>query len=151
MKKSNDSNAMKPDDFEKQLQQQPMRSLPAEWRAEILQAAQVASGSRPSALGSRPKSWVHQLFWPCPQAWAGLAAVWLVIFAVNSASTTKTETVAKSALPTSPETIVALMVTKEQKRELAKLIEPFESQPAEPPKPTLPQPRSECPLTAVIV
>ncbi|MDB6125005.1 MAG: hypothetical protein JWQ71_3998 [Pedosphaera sp.] len=145
---------MKPDDFEKQLQQQSMRSLPVEWRAEILQAAQIASGSRLSALVSRPKSWVYQLFWPCPQAWAGLAAVWLAILGINFASGSKTveaATVAKSSLPASPETIVAFMITKEQKRELARLIEPFESQPAEPPKPTLPQPRSERPLTVVIV
>ena len=44
---------------------------------------------------------------------------------------------------------MAFMGTKEQKRELAKLIEPFESQPAEPPK--LPQPRSERSITTVIV
>ena len=67
MKKSNDANAMKPDDFEKQLQQQPLRPIPTEWRSEILQAAQIASGSRPSALVSQPKSWLYSFFGLVPK------------------------------------------------------------------------------------
>ncbi len=54
-------------DFEKQLQCQPLRELPRDWRAEILA---TATDSRPST-------------WPSFRAWAALAAVWVVIFLLH--------------------------------------------------------------------
>ena len=71
---------MKPDDFESQLQRQcqTLKPLPAEWREEILQAAQ-----RAAAQSSRTATGWSIWLWPCPQAWAGLAAVWLAILALN--------------------------------------------------------------------
>lgn len=74
---------MKPDDFESQLQRQPLRDLPAEWRTEILSAAQEAAAQTETANPSAPTSWWRELLWPCPQAWAGLAAVWVVILGLN--------------------------------------------------------------------
>ncbi|PYK58897.1 MAG: hypothetical protein DME21_14645, partial [Verrucomicrobia bacterium] len=71
---------MRPEDFEKQLQRQPLRKIPAEWRGEILDAARRAHEPQPS----QPASWWRALLWPCPQAWAGLAAVWVLILALNS-------------------------------------------------------------------
>jgi hypothetical protein len=53
-------------DFEKQLQRQPLREPPRDWRAEILAAAD----SRPST-------------WPSFRAWTALAAVWVVIFLLH--------------------------------------------------------------------
>ena len=67
-------------EFEQRLQRVPLKSPPAEWRAEILAAAER---NRRSPKGE--SSWARfgagwrSLFWPHPQAWAGLAAVWVVI------------------------------------------------------------------------
>jgi len=81
---------MNPDELEKQLADQPRRSVPTAWRSEILAAARAAAvqsaavnreDSAPSAEAD-PRSvrpWWVQWLWPCPQAWAGLAAIWVVI------------------------------------------------------------------------
>jgi len=53
MKKSNDLKPMSPDDFEKQLQRQPLRPVPADWCTDILKAAHVASPA-PSYQPSAP-------------------------------------------------------------------------------------------------
>jgi hypothetical protein len=152
MKKSNDLDAMKPDDFEKQLQQQPMRAIPGDWRNEILGAAKSATSKQyePNRLTSFLSTLNHQLstiLWPCPQAWAGLAAVWLVILTVNLTNTDRTPQIANSEAPT-PEIIMAL---KEQRRELAELVGHFDVEPVEPPKIVPPRPRSERRITVVIV
>lgn len=129
---------MKPDDFEKQLQRQPLRPMPAAWRAEILKAADAASPA-PSFL-STLNSQLSALLWPCPKAWAGLAAVWLVILAVNYASEDKSEILEAKSPPPSPQMMIAL---EEQRKMLATLIESYDESPAEPPKPFVPRPRGE--------
>jgi hypothetical protein len=145
MKKSNDLDGMNPEDFERQLQRQPLRPVPAAWRADILKAADAASSvpytprPDPSFL-STLNSQLSALLWPCPKAWAGLAAVWLVIFAVNYASEDKSEIVMAKSPPPTPQMMMAL---QEQRKMLAKLIEPYDESPAEPPKPFVPRPRGE--------
>jgi hypothetical protein len=68
-------------EFEKKLMEQPLRRVPAEWRAQILREARIAAVPPPVAeTGWR--SWL----WPAPKAWAALAVCWLVLFAVNSIS-----------------------------------------------------------------
>ncbi len=54
MKKSNDFDAMNPDDFEKQLERQPIRAVPADWRAGILNAANLlpSLNAQPPSLNS---------------------------------------------------------------------------------------------------
>src|SRR5438105_4053189 len=106
MKKSDDFDAMNPDDFEKQLERQPIRTVPAEWRAGILQAASESSVPQPSTTNSQPVSWWRELFWPCPQAWAGLAAAWVVILVIHFASAEPTESIAKTAAPSAQEIMV---------------------------------------------
>src|SRR5260221_6451536 len=122
MKKSNDSDAMNAEDFEIQLDRQPVRAVPAGWRAGILQAANAAV-PQPSTSNSQPISWWRELFWPCPQAWAGLAAAWVVILTIGYFSAEPAESVANAATPPSPQEI---MVLKEQKQMMAKLIETFD-------------------------
>ena len=65
-------------DFERQLQRQPMRDLPADWRREILAQCEDLAPAAPSW------SW-REWLWPSPTAWAALAAVWVAFFALQAA------------------------------------------------------------------
>jgi len=131
---------MKPDDFEERIRQQPLRELPQEWRREILGAAQAAMAPRPVPLSWRER--LSALLWPCPEVWAGLAAIWLGILVVNVASTERTERMAKKTAPTSAQVMMAL---REQEQILTELIEPHETSPAIPPRiiESRPRPRSQ--------
>ena len=132
---------MKPDDFEQKLQCQSLRQLPAEWRSEILDAAT----SRHSSCATRHSFFptfnlqLSTLFWPHPKAWAGLAAVWILIFAVDFSMRGTTPVMAEKAAPPSLEVIVEL---KQQQRMLAELIGSSQARDAEAPR-FLPLPRSE--------
>ena len=66
-------------ELEKQLMKQPLRTAPAEWRAEILREARIAA-VQPPAVATGLRSWL----WPAPRAWAALAACWLVLLTVNA-------------------------------------------------------------------
>jgi hypothetical protein len=134
---------MKPDDFEQKLSHQPMRQIPGEWRAEILDACRVSSVERreperflPSTLVSR----LSTIFWPHPKAWAGLAAVWILIFAVDFSMRDTTPVVAEKAAPPSPEVIVEL---RQQQRMLAELIGARDTSDADRSKSLVPRPRTE--------
>jgi hypothetical protein len=75
---------MKTDDFEKQLQRQPLRSVPEEWRDQILSAAaRHCDHAAGSAERATRRSWLRELLWPSPYAWGGLAAVWLIVLGLN--------------------------------------------------------------------
>jgi hypothetical protein len=142
---------MNPDDFEKHLQAKPMRQLPAAWRQEILSAARQTSladhASRithhvspsPSLLSTLHYQ-LSTLLWPHPAAWAGLAAVWLVILGINLTTRDASQTLAKNAFPVSPQVFMAF---QEQERLLSELIGPRDNPVAERPKPAPPRPRSE--------
>jgi hypothetical protein len=142
---------MNMEDFEKRLQSQPVRQIPGEWREQILSAARQASPAHHAsrithhAPPSRPLlSTIHHqlsaLLWPHPTAWAGLAAVWLVILGINLTTQDASQVAAKHAAPVSPQLFMAF---QEQGRLLSELIGPGETPVAEPPKPRLPRPRSE--------
>src|ERR1035441_3047976 len=138
-------------DFEKRLQRQPLRQIPGEWREEILSAAREASlpqhAPRTTQHVSPARSLLstlhHQLLtllWPHPTAWAGLAAVWLVILGINLTTRDASTVIAKHASPVSPQVFMAF---QEQQRLLVELIGPRETPVAERPKPVVPRPRSE--------
>ena len=142
---------MNPDEFENHLRCQPLRQVPAEWREEILSAARQASRPQHAprtthhaqawrSLLSTLNSQLSTLLWPHPTAWAGLAAVWLVILGINLATREATPLVAKRASPASPQVFMAF---REQERLLAELLGPREAPVAERPKPRPAQPRSE--------
>jgi hypothetical protein len=79
--------------FEKRLQRQPLREAPFAWRAEILAHARACRDeSRVANPASRVTSrfsilyqQLSTLLWPHPRAWAGLAAAWVLICALNLA------------------------------------------------------------------
>jgi hypothetical protein len=131
------------DDFEKRLQHQPLRKIPFDWRQQILQDA---SSSQPSTLDPRPSflstlnSKLSTILWPNPKAWAGLAAAWVVIFALQFASRSSSRMVATARAPKSP---VFLMTLKDQQQMLVELMGNNQSTDADQPRRTGPQPRSE--------
>jgi hypothetical protein len=117
------SDEMEP--FEKRLKGQPLRPLPAEWRREILAAAGEARPVR-SAVAASGYSFLSELrrrfvfvLWPHPVAWAGLAAVWILILAVNNSIQDKPVRMAGKDLPPSPEVIG---VSPQQQRLYAQLM-----------------------------
>ena len=131
---------MKPEDFEQRLQRQPLRQVPAEWRGEILSAAERASRPAPRAsFLSTFNLQLSTLLWPHPRAWAGLAAVWILIFCMDFSARDKMPVMAEKSAPPSPEMVAEL---KQQQRMLAELIGASQTREAEPPK-FLPLPRSE--------
>jgi hypothetical protein len=136
---------MKPDDFEQKLQRQPLRQIPGEWREEILAVAS-SSARRSEAKTARPSCLstlnfqLSTILWPHPKAWAGLAAVWILILAVDFSMRDKSPTLAKKSAPPSPEMIVEL---RQQQRMLAELIGPRDTSDADRSKSFVPQPRSE--------
>ena len=131
---------MKPDELEQKLQRQPLRQIPAAWRDEILSAAQSASAFRHPSRVTRHSAWWRELFWPAPQAWAALAAAWLVILAADFATRDATPMLAaRHAVPPSPEIRELL---KQQYQLLAELVGPAEKPEADRPKAT-PPPRSQ--------
>ena len=136
------------DPFEQRLRRQPLRQIPAAWREEILSQARAAAGGNRRTAPVRGLPFVaavqlrlRELLWPCPQAWAGLAAVWVVILAANFATPEPTPTLeARRVTPPSPQ---MRQILKEQKQMLAELGEVAEPRGAEPPGRMAPQPRSQ--------
>ena len=136
--------------FEQKLSRQPLRQIPAGWRAEVLAAArqvetprcgvgQRSALSLPaffSTLNAQLTTWL----WPHPKAWAGLAAIWILILAVDYSIRDKAPLVAEKSGPTSPEVVAQL---REQQRLLAELMGPRDTGDADRSKSSAPWPRSE--------
>ena len=99
----------------------------------------ILSSFAPLRLCCSNKIWL-ELVWPCRRIWTGLAAVWILIFAFNFSQHDPAELMARKSTPPSPEMILTF---RQQERLLAELIGPNEPQAVAPPKPFLPQPRSE--------
>jgi len=138
---------MKPDDFEQRLSRQPRRQIPPAWRAEILAAARDAQAACHPASATR-HNWLETfsqqlatIFWPHPKAWAGLAAVWIFILAVNFSMRDSLPTLARQSAPPAAEVIVEL---KMQQRLFAELVGTYEAPDADRRKIFSPKPRSEC-------
>ncbi len=142
---------MNADDFEKRLQRQPFRQVPADWRENILSPARRAPASAqparttpcvPSsrAILSTLKSQLLAFLWPSPQAWAALAVIWVALLAFNLGVRFAGAPVASRAKSSAPQ---VLMAWQEQNRLLAELIGPPDTTVADRPKPATPRPRSE--------
>jgi hypothetical protein len=81
----------------------------------------------------------RELIWPCRRAWAGMAALWVVMWGINC-GLSGTQKAASRAPSASATALVEAL--EEQRRLLAELIPPASSQPAEPPRRN-PQRRSD--------
>jgi hypothetical protein len=82
----------------------------------------------------------RELVWPCRQVWAGLAAVWILIFIFNVSQRDPSELMAQRAPPPALE---MSMTFPQQEKLLAELMGPSEPRVAVPLKPFLPRPSSE--------
>lgn len=137
---------MNTEEFEQLLQRQSPRPIPAQWRSEILAAAREASRTKAEAQLARGSEFsgcvsaLKALLWPCPQAWAGLAAVWVAIFALHVASQEKPRRLAKHQPPPSAQALASL---KEQNQLLLELLGPPVPAAVAPPRIIAPPPRSE--------
>ncbi len=124
------------DDFESQLRRQPIRPLPAAWKAEILAAARRAGDPpavRRSSLGAVLRDWL----WPHPVAWGGLAAAWVLIFGLNLAANGDAPLV---AWPATGSFASFGNYWQTQQRLVSELLESPEAEPALPPR-RVPAPR----------
>ncbi len=84
--------------------------------------------------------WWHELIWPCRHAWAGIAALWLVMWALNW----ERPATSNSGSSGSSASVAGLAQTLEDQRQiLAELIPPANFPPAEPPRRNGSPPRSE--------
>jgi hypothetical protein len=132
------------DDFEKQIQRQSLRKIPGEWRAEIVGRASSLSSiekMEKKETGRMPVLLLiwRDLLWPHPKAWAGLAAVWIAILALNFSTRDHSEIVAKKSAPPSPEVVAEL---RQEKLLFAQWFGSSDAREAEPPK-FFPRPRTE--------
>jgi hypothetical protein len=134
---------MNSDDFEKRLQRQPLRRVPPDWREKILKEA--SSSRHPSfvirhSLLSTINSGLSTLLWPNPKAWAGLGAVWVLIFALHFASRENSQ-----VLATAPASKNAgfFMTLKDEQRTLVELMGNNQPGDAEQSRPSGSKPRSE--------
>ena len=84
-------------------------------------------------------NWWNDIIWPARHAWGGIAAVWLVMWALNWERPTVSRAGSSAAHSPTP---LMLQARAEQRRLLAELIPPAKEPAAEPP-PRNPQPRSE--------
>ena len=107
-------------------------------RAGDLQSPSVASantadgGCKPPA---RASLW-ERLFGPNPLAWAGLAAVWVVLFAVNRSGSEPANSASTASRASQPSEAAVAEIVRERRREMAELLNLDEPQAA-------PTPRSE--------
>jgi hypothetical protein len=138
---------MNDDNFEQRLRNQSMRNVPADWRRQILRSATAAANmnqrggfGRDVTFADTLKAWLTTILWPAPKAWAGLAAVWIAIFALNFSARDKTPMLAMQSPPPSRAYVELL---KEQRRELAELAGLSVPADVDKPKPILPAPRSD--------
>ena len=128
--------------FEERLRRQSLKPIPGDWRAEILQASR-----HPAKASLTESNWLSTLnqklstiLWPHPKAWAGLAAVWMVILAVNFSTRDKALVMAETVSLSSPEIVAEL---RKQQLLFAELIGPSLAPDAGRPKNFVPRPRSE--------
>jgi hypothetical protein len=126
-------------DLEKQLQEQPLRQVPAHWREDIIKhVGEIAPKAEPVRPGWR----LADLFAPYSKAWGTLAAAWIVILLLNLSTMDNTPMPKITGQP-------PVMALKQQQLLLAELLGPVDPPPDA--DHTKPQPRSEIRLETVMV
>lgn len=132
---------MKPKDFEQTLREQAWREIPPGWRQEMLRKARQAAAPR-RAVAPENSLWTVLLgwLWPSPRAWAGLAAVWMMIALVNLA-TPQPELYSQTASQTPVSAELAQL--RQQRQLMVELLNSGAAGPVSPKSGKNPAPRSE--------
>jgi hypothetical protein len=146
-------------DFEEYLRRQSIRPIPSEWRKEILRAARdgvaqtsksaVSRVSKPAGRNAVEPTWksairqvwkpaLHEWLWPCPRAWAALAAAWGIILLLNV--TAPEETAATGQVASASRQDFAFL--RQETEIIARLSEFEENRVAPAPRPAALKPRS---------
>ncbi len=135
---------MNSESFEKKLQLQTPRRIPPEWREGILSSVRANAADFPRSRSGW--SWsvalecLHVLLWPCPRAWAVLAAVWLVILGFQFSARDNSSADGIHPLAAS----AAALALKEREQVLTELLREAEPLPAQSlPSLAVPPPRTE--------
>jgi hypothetical protein len=137
---------MKTDDFEKRLQRQAPRQIPAAWREEIVSVSKAASLSQAGSVRPMPTitsltfSLWRELVCPSRHIWAGLATVWVIILIANANLTTGRPIASVGSTTSSAE---LWFLFREQTLLVAELSASVESKPIQLPDATPPRPRSQ--------
>src|SRR5579859_965098 len=136
---------MNTDDFEKEVQRQPLRRIPGDWREAVLRTAQEQASSaaqlaEPVLIRAVLISW-RELIQPCRYAWSGMAALWLIFWVVNAH--TQLEERPRQMATSSPAGAERIRSLEEQRRVLVELTGPIDLSPAEPLPRAQPKPHSE--------
>lgn len=95
-----------------------------------------ARASQLSTLNSQLPSLWERLLGPNPLAWAGLAAAWLMLLAVNRSGDAATRDTSATTRASQPSEAAVAEIVRERRREMAELLNLDEPQ-------TAPTPRSE--------
>jgi hypothetical protein len=132
------TNETNPDPLERRLQGQPFRQLPPAWREEILAAAETALPQRSAVRQDRTPAWWRAVLWPNPVAWAGVAAAWISIVALQHAGRWEPVSAVAVTRDASPGLALALI---EHRRQLNELLEVPAVEPVRTPAPERPAPR----------
>ncbi len=125
-----------------------LKAIRGEDLAACTRATATQASRQPEPLFSL--TFVAMKFWqesirPWRRIWAGMAAIWLVLLALNLATHETPKLARHKTAPPDPELLAAL---REQERWMRQWIEPIAPPPALPPK--IPGPRSERRHTIVL-
>ena len=112
-------------------------------KLDALRAAVLPARSQLSTLNSQPASLWERLFGPNPLAWAGLAAVWLVLLAVNRSGSEPASSASIARRASQPSEAAVAEIVRERRREMAELLNLDDSQAAPPTRDALPPKRSQ--------
>ena len=119
---------------------QPDPAVQRQW-ARAIQAAARPEPTCRLTPATAFRDWWLDVIWSSRRIWAGLAAVWVVLLAVNFSGRDHSQTLARKSPPSSPEMIMAF---RQQERLLAELIGSSSTGEVEPQRTFLPRPRTEC-------
>ena len=108
---------------------------------QVMTSAEAKSRRRAAPQVSRPMPWWRESLWPSPQAWAGLAALWVVLAGVSFAMREPASVAAAHQVrPPSPELRLVLQQQTQMLAELGGMPERFNREQPETPAP---KPRSQ--------